>query len=165
MNAQNFSPTESLGEGLVVRPADFSDLDAIIDVEELSQPAPWTRRVFEKELELEFSRTWVVTSQAPQLPEVCAFLVFWLVHDEIHILNICVHPDARRRGIARLLIERLAELGEAQRASIISLEVRASNAAAKNLYGTMGFVPIGTRPKYYADNHEDADILVLLLKE
>ena len=165
MNAENFSPTERLGEDLLLRPADFPDLDPIMDVEQLSQPAPWTRRVFEKELELEFSRTWVVSSQSTDLPPVCAFLVFWLVHDEIHILNICVHPEVRRRGIARQLIERLAELGEEQRASIISLEVRASNAAAKELYGSMGFVPIGTRPKYYADNHEDADILVLLLEE
>lgn len=164
MNEDEFEPRIELDEELTVRPAEYADIDDILVVENLSQPAPWTRRVFEKEFDLEFSRTWVVESRASEHPRIVAFLTFWIVHDELHILNVCVHPVARRRGLARRLLTELETLGVRQKASLMSLEVRTSNERAKALYASMGFIPIGSRPHYYADNGEDADILVLILE-
>lgn len=147
---------------LRLRPGGLDDVDALLAIENASQPAPWTRHVFEKELQLDFSRTWVVQDLATQT--LVAFLTFWIVHDEIHVLNICVAPQARRKGIARTILSELHAMARERKASLVSLEVRASNDAARRLYDSMGFIPIGRREHYYADNGEDAVILALLLE-
>lgn len=164
MNPEAFEPTFTLPMGFVAREADLDDIPALLVVEHLSQGAPWTRRVFEKEFDLEFSRTWVVEWHEDDAPcLIAAYLVFWLVHDELHVLNVVVHPEARRRGLAYALMSQLIRIGEREHAALVSLEVRVGNTAAQQLYRGLGFVPIGRRPNYYADNHEDADVLVLLL--
>ena len=138
------------------------DLTAILSVENASQPSPWTERVFAREFDIDYSRCWVVEDGEHA---IVAFLVFWIVHDEIHVLNVAVHPDARRRGIARALLDDLIEQAEAAHMTLISLEVRDSNVAAQRLYSGFGFEKIGHRPRYYADNQEDARVLALLLSE
>ena len=159
-----YAPPATLGGGFRPRHASADDIDDLVEVELLSQAAPWSHRVFEKELALDFSRLWLVPWDEPAaVDRVAAYLVFWLVHDEVHVLNVVVHPGARRRGLARSLMTELVARASQQRASLISLEVRVSNTAARGLYDALGFVQIGRRPQYYADNGEDADVLALLL--
>ncbi len=162
MNAAAFDPCGPIDDGHLMRLATEDDLPEVVRIEELCQPAPWPIGVFRKELDLEFSRTWVVEERDGK--GVVGFLTFWLVHDELHVLNICVHPRAQRRGLARALLDELERIGLKEQASLVSLEVRATNTPAKALYESMGFVPIGSRPRYYADNGEDAELLVLLLE-
>ena len=66
------------------------------------------------------------------------FAIFWLVHDELHILNVATSPDHRRRGVARAVLQ-----------------------AALDLYKAFGFRPVGIRPNYYVDEGEDAIVMVL----
>lgn len=74
---------------------------------------------------------------------------------EAEILNIAVHPSARRRAIARTLLLRLLDalVGD------VFLEVRASNLAAIQLYESLNFVRVGIRPAYYSQPGEDGIVL------
>jgi ribosomal-protein-alanine acetyltransferase len=90
--------------------------------------------------------------------EAVGFLLADRVRDEIHVLAVAVVPEQRRRGIARALV--LAALARAagEGATRAHLEVRAGNAAALALYGSLGFAEVGRRPRYYTDG-EDALLL------
>jgi ribosomal-protein-alanine N-acetyltransferase len=74
-----------------------------------------------------------------------------------HVMNVAVDPDRRRRGIATALIAALLDRigGDVQ----VTLEVRRSNGGAIALYERFGFRSAGVRPRYYADNGEDAVIM------
>jgi ribosomal-protein-alanine N-acetyltransferase len=79
--------------------------------------------------------------------------------DEAHITTFAVLPAWRRQGVGgRLLIE-LLDLAMGMGAAVATLEVRLSNRAARRLYERFGFRPVGLRPRYYSDNHEDALIM------
>ena len=75
------------------------------------------------------------------------------------MMNVAVHPDARRQGIARRLILALVEELKQQGSHCLTLEVRASNQNAISLYQKLGFLQIGRRPNYYRNPKEDALIL------
>jgi ribosomal-protein-alanine N-acetyltransferase len=145
---------------LTAREAAPEDLAAILDIEAASHPTPWPPKIFEGELDLDWSHIWVFE----QAGDLVAFLVFWVVHDEIHILNIAVAPKARRRGIATTVITDLVGLARENEASFVTLEVRKNNRAAIQLYESLSFVTIGARPGYYADTGEDAMIMSHLLE-
>ncbi len=135
------------------------DLDAVVEIERLCFPAPWARQAFADEL----ARPWARLELLRDRERVLGFCNYWLVADEVHILNVAVHPEARRRGHgARLLRHLVAEARQAK-ARVLSLEVRASNHAAQGLYRSFGFREVGVRPKYYADNGEDAVLMDLEL--
>ena len=121
----------------------------------------WDRHVFEEEL----ARDWAylrVLRESPSEP-ITSFLSFWLVRDEIHVLNLGTHPSARRRGHARLLMHDMLGFARSRGVRYVSLEVRRSNGPALRLYQTLGFDPIGIRPGYYADDGEDAVVMLLTL--
>jgi ribosomal-protein-alanine N-acetyltransferase len=97
----------------------------------------------------------------PQPWETWAYIVYWVVADEMHLLNLAVHPARRRQGIARaLLTEALARV-RTQGVVVVWLEVRPSNAAALALYQAFGFEEVGVRPGYYSDCGEDALVYAL----
>ncbi len=135
------------------------DLDEIMVIEERSFVTPWTAESIAEEI----SRSWSIFRVLRDgAGELCAYLNFWVVYDELHILNIATHPDHRRNGYARLLMAELLTEARDNAANEIVLEVRRSNEGAQQLYESLGFSRIGVRPKYYGDSGEDA--LVYSLK-
>ena len=91
-----------------------------------------------------------------------AFLVSWHVADELHIINVATRPDRRRRGIGRALMEAVVGYAREERMRHVLLEVRRSNEAAIALYRSVGFFAMGVRARYYPDD-EDAVEMVLML--
>jgi len=91
--------------------------------------------------------------------EIIGFAGFWVMAEEAHITSIAVRKIHRRRGIGELLLISLIDLASDLKAHLITLEVRASNIAAQNLYYKYGFAQIGLRCHYYTDNREDALIM------
>lgn len=83
----------------------------------------------------------------------------WMMAGEAHITNIAVRPAYQRRGIGEQLLISLIDLSKELNASILTLEVRASNIAAQSLYSKYGFAGVGLRRGYYTDNREDAILM------
>jgi ribosomal-protein-alanine N-acetyltransferase len=91
---------------------------------------------------------------------VVGYIVFWIVHDEVHVLNVATSVAARRRGVGRALMEAAEAEGKVRGARLSTLEVRRSNTPAIALYLDLGYRQIGVRPNYYAEEHEDAIVMV-----
>ncbi len=141
------------------------DLDDVMAVERAAFRHPWSSELFRRELMHDWSTVLLCLSRpagrTEGAPRVLGFIIFWLVHDEVHVLNVATHPAVRRQGIGRLLMSQAIERGRRTGASLVTLEVRRSNAGALALYRELGFRPIGIRPNYYVDEGEDAVVMIL----
>jgi len=141
-----------------IRNATERDLPRIIEIERLAFPAPWTLASFQRELTLPFSRI-MVALPAPS-GQIAGFLCRWLIADECHILNIGVHPDSRRLGIGTVLLAEAINEAKSTGANVVTLEVRRSNLAARQLYRKFDFEERRLRRHYYGPG-EDAIIMEL----
>ena len=159
---------------ITVRPMTVDDVTAAAAIEAESSPSPWSADLFAGEFTVpEQSRAWLVavdsSGSTRALTEVvvgfCG-LLFVPGPDpsgppvEAHVMNIAVAPARRRAGIARRLLTEALRLAAGRGADTVTLEVRASNDAARALYEATGFRDVGARPGYYPDG-EDARILWL----
>jgi ribosomal-protein-alanine N-acetyltransferase len=144
----------------IVRLAD-DDLDALMAIEAASSPSPWARQVFLEEMAREWAYVDVLRERAGG--RVLGFINFWLVRDEVHILNIAVSPATRREGHASRLMEHAITFAHRHHCRYVTLEVRRSNLGAQALYKKYGFRPVGVRPSYYVENREDAIVMLLEL--
>jgi len=148
---------------MIVRLMRKDDIREVQEIDKLSFSLPWPSRAYEYELfENTHSICWVAeTNTDDQHSLIVGMMVIWLIIDEAHIATIATHPQYRRQGVARALLRRaLIDVIEKGAASA-TLEVRDSNIAAKRLYDYFGFQIVGKRPKYYADNHEDAILMTV----
>jgi len=145
------------GRRTEIGPMCASDLDEVMEIERLAFRNPWSRQIFIEELE----RTWAHLEVARDGARVAAFCNYWLVRDEVHLLNIAVHPDARHRGHAARLMAHIIDFGRRHRCRYITLEVRRSNRGAVKLYRSFGFRPVGIRAHYYVEDGEDAIVMLL----
>ncbi|HEY4188235.1 MAG TPA: ribosomal protein S18-alanine N-acetyltransferase [Polyangia bacterium] len=138
-----------------------ADLDAIVEIERLSFPSPWAREAIVEELGRAWARVDLVRDAAGG--EIVAFANYWLVADELHVLNIATHPRQRRQGHGTRLLAHMIDVARALPCRLMTLEVRRSNAAAQRLYRRFAFRAVGVRPAYYAENQEDAIVMLLEL--
>ena len=143
--------------GLVFAQMVVADLPQVMELERLAFPKPWTPGLFLHELKLSFSRLHLARSRNGQR-RLLGYVCWWLVGDEVHILNLAVHPDARRSGTGRALVEHVLTDALSHNAASVSLEVRHDNHAAVALYRNLGFAEIGRRRNYYGQG-EDALIM------
>jgi len=149
-------------EKIEIRPMVEEDLDAVMEIERHSFKAPWSRQVFREELVREWAYLRVATPGDDRA--ATGFINFWLVRDEIHILNIATHPMFRQRGIASALLAQTIAFAREHDVRHLTLEVRRSNHTAIRMYRSFDFRPIGVRPKYYAEDREDAIVMLLTLE-
>ncbi|RFF30283.1 ribosomal protein S18-alanine N-acetyltransferase [Wenzhouxiangella sediminis] len=145
-----------------VRAMARGDLDAITRIETASYPFPWTRGIFQDCLRVGY-RCHVLEANS----EIAGYGIVSHALDEAHLLNLCIHPEQRRGGLARLLLEHVVREARVGTANRLFLEVRPSNEAAVALYRGSGFRTIGRRPGYYPANEgrEDAMVMVLHLDD
>lgn len=137
------------------------DLDEVIAIERTAFSMPWSRGAFLYELQQNrVARCLVMREDA----RVVGYLCLWEIGDELHITNVAVHLEHRRRGIARSLLAGVLEDGRARRLKLVVLEVRPSNHEARALYESFGFRVIGHRRGYYYDTGEDALVMEVSLQ-
>ena len=133
------------------------DVTRIAELERGCFGDPWSRESFRQLLATPtvYFRCAREDVGAPAL----GYVVAWFVADEGEIANLAVDPEQRRRGIGTALLD--AALTEAGRrgAAAVYLEVRESNAAARRVYASRGFVEVGRRTRYYRKPVEDAVVL------
>lgn len=141
-----------------IRNATGRDLPRILEIERLAFPAPWTLASFQRELTLPFSR--ILVALPADSNEVTGFLCRWLIADECHVLNIAVHPDSRRLGVGAVLISEAINEARTTGVDLVTLEVRRSNLAARQLYRKFEFEERRLRRHYYGPG-EDAIIMEL----
>ncbi len=137
-----------------------ADLDAVMAIEQVCYPAPWKREHFIQEIHSHLSFPFVAQIEGAVAGYVCLMSLF----EEAQILNIAVDPVRRGQGVARLLMDHAIAVAREQKAELLTLEVRASNAAAIGLYESYGFVPYFVRRGYY-EGQEDAILMEKNLKE
>lgn len=145
-----------------IRRMTVEDVPQVYALDVLSFSLPWTERSFLYEVkENANSRNWVVEDSLSGRRRLVAMLVMWIILDEAHIATLAVHPEFRRKGIARRLLQTALNDIYNEGARRAFLEVRAGNLAALQMYGTLGFEVVGRRPRYYHDNNEDALLMTL----
>ena len=127
----------------------------IADLEKICFSDPWSENSIAFELENKLAH-WLVAQEGEM---VAGYIGSQTVMGETDMMNVAVHPDFRRRGIAEALVKRLVEDLQAMESHCLTLEVRASNAPAIALYEKLEFRQVGRRPNYYRNPKEDALIL------
>lgn len=159
MPKSGVQPAVARGRRFEVVPMRLSDLDDVMEIERHAFKSPWSRQIFVEELEREWARLDVVKDR--QSGRALAFVNYWLVRDEVHILNIATRLEERRRGHSSRLLQHVIDFARKNACREITLEVRRSNQPAIQLYRKYAFRPVGIRPNYYADNNEDAIVMLL----
>jgi ribosomal-protein-alanine N-acetyltransferase len=143
---------------IAVRPMRVADLAQVQAIDEISFSTPWPKNAYRFELlENPNGYCWVAEADG----RLVAVIVCWLIVDEIHIATIAVSPDYRGLGIGKELV--ITGLRNLIRKGALSatLEVRAGNFVAQNLYRHFGFEVVGERRRYYQDNQEDALLMTV----
>ena len=143
----------------VIRPMQVADLHVVLTNERRSYSHPWSQGIFENCLTNE-SSCWVLEVQE----SVIGHGILSVGADEAHLLNVCVLPEYRGKGYGRDLVEYLIAQARKKAATIMFLEVRASNQTAYRLYENLGFNEIGLRPDYYPAYSGREDALVLAIE-
>lgn len=144
-----------------IRKMTLADLPAVMAIEHQAFSNPWSTEMVKKELTQDWSTVLLGEEVTPAGWVIRGFAIFWLVADEVHVLNVATDGAARRKGFGRKVMDAVLATGRAHKCRIATLEVRRSNEAAKALYVSLGFKPVGMRPAYYQDNREDAVVMIL----
>lgn len=132
-----------------------SHVAQIAEIEKLCFNDPWSENSIRYELTNAISLWLVAVCDG----KVAGYVGSQSVLDEADMMNIAVHPDYRKQGVAQMLIAQLIAMLSTQGVRSLTLEVRTSNDPAIALYEKMGFVQVGRRPNYYRNPKEDALIL------
>lgn len=147
---------------ILVREMEEKDLDRIMEIEKDCFSTPWSRESFLIEITENMLAKYIV-AEIEGL--VIGYGGIWMIIGEGHITNIAVESKYRKMGVGKKLLEGLIEISKKMFVTSMTLEVRESNIIAQNLYKQYGFVKHGIRPKYYADDGEDAIVMWKNLEE
>jgi [ribosomal protein S18]-alanine N-acetyltransferase len=167
-----------------IRAMTESDIVQVAQIERESFPSTWPATAYRRELVNHLARYLVlvdrshppVSASEPRRrslfdmfkrgissSETTDFIVgyvgVWLLVDQAHIVAIAVREEYRRRGLGELLLVEAIDLALESGQESVTLEVRRSNVSAQTLYEKYRFLKVGTRKRYYSDNHEDAIIM------
>jgi len=138
-----------------IRCMDAGDVSRVAALEKLCFSDPWSENSVASELKNPLS-LWLVAVEGEF---VAGYVGSQTVMDETDMMNVAVHPDFRRRGIAEMLVTALVDALKQRGSRCLTLEVRASNEPARTLYEKLGFSQVGLRKNYYRNPREDALIL------
>jgi len=133
------------------------DISAVLTIEKASFTTPWSEILFMNEIFKPRSLPKAGMIGEKLVGYICANYLL----EEGHILNVTVHSDFRKQGIASRLVQYMIKLLRKEGCRTIFLEVRISNEAALRMYQKAGFIEIAKRKAYYTLPIEDAVIMTL----
>ncbi len=116
---------------------------------------PWSENALREELHNPNGRFFVCVKD----DVACGYIGAHNVLGEVYITNVAVSPDYRKQGLGALLVGFLKEYTKDEKGLFVTLEVRKSNAPARNLYSKMGFRAVGERKNFYENPKEDAILM------
>jgi [ribosomal protein S18]-alanine N-acetyltransferase len=142
---------------VVIRRASTTDLHEVVALEQRCYGDPWPASAFTS-LPRD-DRVFFAVARQGTPPTLAGYVIAWYVLDEGELANLAVAAELRRAGVAQALLDAMLADALSRRVSQIFLEVRESNAAARQLYAANSFLEIGRRKLYYRKPREDALIL------
>jgi len=139
----------------------LEDVGRVHEIDVLSFSLPWPEKSFRFELTENPSTLALVAEIQPESASALLIgtSVVWIILDEAHIATIAIHPDYRGRGYGKRLLAETLRRSIQRGAQLATLEVRASNLVAQQMYREFGFTIVGRRLHYYRDNDEDAILM------
>ena len=140
---------------MTIKKMETCHITGVAELEKICFSDPWSEKSVASELENELA-LWLVAEEGGF---VAGYIGSQTVLGETDMMNIAVHPNFRRRGIAESLVVSLVQELRSVDSKSLTLEVRASNDPAIGLYRKLGFIQAGRRPGYYRNPKEDALIL------
>ncbi len=140
-----------------LRKANESDIEQVLEIEEESFKEPWSKNAFLYELLL--PRDIALFYVAEENGKIKGYILMHLFEEGLHIINIAVRKEARRKGIGTMMLKKAVNIAEEKNIPLLVLEVRESNIQAINLYKKFGFHTIRTIDNYYS-NGEKALLMV-----
>jgi ribosomal-protein-alanine acetyltransferase len=156
------------GDILITRMTEH-DLLEVVEIEEASGLSRWGWAAYYAELQganrdlMLIAR--VACSPIIEFQRIAGYIVARESAGELHINNVAVRDQYRRRGIGSALLGRIVETAKRLKVQVAFLEVRSGNHAAQALYEKTGFKAIARRTDYYSDPREDAVVMSLTLGE
>lgn len=145
-------------EQIFIREMFPEDVPVVVRIERVSFSTPWSENSFYGEVYSRYS----ITKIAELDGMIAGYICVKHVADECHLLNLAVHPNFRKMGIAKRLFESIISEIEGEGCRFFYLEVRTSNFTARKLYENIGFKAVGIRKNYYNYPQEDA---IIMMKE
>jgi ribosomal-protein-alanine N-acetyltransferase len=143
---------------IIIRTMTEKDLQEVAAIENQVFSDPWSYQAFKSDLGNELSYPLVAEIDH----KIAGYSSLYIIFDEVQIGNLAVSPLLRRQGIGKALMSEIISLSAERRCSSIFLEVRESNATARQLYSSFGFKVMGRRVGYYRGPVENA---ILMIKE
>ena len=131
------------------------DLAAVMRIETVAYPQPWSEEIFRDCLNADYQCTLYELEG-----ELIGYSIMSLAAGEAHLLNLCMHPAHQGNGYGRAALEQVLKVAEGRQTTTVFLEVRVSNTAARRLYESAGFNEIGQRFNYYPADMGREDALV-----
>lgn len=140
----------------VIRSMVKVDLPEVFSIEKKCYSEPWSEDVFLQGLTREEYKSFVCELNE----KIIGYVIFWRGVREVHLLNIAIEPELRRRGFGKRLLDFIINFSPIKDYPTIILEVRTNNKPAISLYESNGFGRISIREKYYS-NGDDALVMAL----
>lgn len=141
---------------LIIREMREEDIPEIMDIERDSFSTPWSENSFLHEAYKKYGISKTAVFEGRVIGYICVNYVF----HEAHLLNLAVHRDFRRRGVATILMDETIKELRKKGCAFIYLEVRISNIGARKFYEPFGFRIESVRKKYYTNPDEDALLMM-----
>ena len=142
---------------MIIRKMEERDIKEVAAIEEETFSSPWSADSFSKESKNKNNIYLVVEDNG----EIIGYCGLWGVAGEGQITNVAVRKDNRNRGVGRIMLTKLLELGVNQGLESFTLEVRESNKSALHVYQSLGFYSVGIRKNFYTGPTENAVIVWL----
>ncbi len=134
--------------GFAIRSMEDRDLDVVESIERASSLIPWSKAMFISEMAHPYASCFVITSEENS-DRVVGFICFRIIGQESELLNICIDPGHRHRGLGGELMRFYTSFSIQRGTQTFHLEVRPENRFALRLYSLFSYRPVGVRPKFY----------------
>ena len=139
----------------MILPFDKEHIPEVAEIERLCFSEPWSEKALEESLASSLSHFFVFVEGG----RVIGYMGLYAVAGEGSVTNVATHPDHRRKGVGKALVENAVAVGKELGLEYITLEVRQSNLPARELYEKCGFQIVGKRRNFYTAPTEDAIIM------
>lgn len=138
----------------IIRNARKSDTGQILEIEKQSYPLPWDETAFACELSKQASGMNIFLAAEDETGKLAGYFVGNVITDYVHVLNIAVRQDCRKKGLARQFMQKAEQEALKRGLGALTLEVRENNEPAVNLYKKLGYEVKGRREKYYEHKYD-----------